>query len=176
MLEPIKRKLLVYADAEMKRYIDRGNNLAGQNHAHNVVENDREGIDEVKVPAEEVGENKDGEHELKVGGENEERNGEKERVKRKSFKYVDGVERLCDMELPFLVELPNGSCEGVFLTASNNSGTGIIPILEYAHGRQTIVDKLGGNGIFLHSHDRVMKAEIFKTTESIPEIKNNAVF
>ena len=52
----------------------------------------------------------------------------------------------------------------------------MIPIMEYVHGRQTIVDKLGGNGVFLHSHDRTMKAEIFKTTECIPEINNNAVF
>ena len=193
MLEPIKRKLLAYADAEMKRYLSKGKNVGEGNHQDNAFENERAVIDEVKVAAEEVGENEDGEHEVKVageeigenedgehevkvGGENERRNGEKQREKRKTFKYVDGVERLCDMELPFLVELPNGSCEAVFLTASNNCATGMIPIMEYVHGRQTIVDKLGGNGVFLHSHDRTMKAEIFKTTECIPEIHNNAVF
>ena len=227
MLEPIKRKLLAYADAEMKKYLSKGNNVGEENQQDNAVGNEREVIDEVKIGVEEVGENDDGEHEVKVGeeemgeilegereikvgeeeigenqdgepevkvaeeerddiqdeerevkvdGENQRRNGENQRKKRKTFKYVDGVERLCDMELPFLVELPNGSCEAVFLTASNNCATGIIPTMEYVHGRQTIVDKLGGNGVFLHSHDRTMKAEIFKTTECIPEINNNAVF
>ena len=48
----------------------------------------------------------------------------------RTFKYVDGIERLCNMELPFLVDLPNGSCEGVFLTASRNAACGVVPILE----------------------------------------------
>ena len=50
--------------------------------------------------------------------------------KMKTFKYVDGVERLSDMELPFLVDLPNGSSEAVFIIAAKNSGFGVVPILE----------------------------------------------
>ena len=46
------------------------------------------------------------------------------------FKYVDGVYRLSNMPLPFLIDLPNGSCEGVFLTASRNAACGVVPILE----------------------------------------------
>ena len=49
---------------------------------------------------------------------------------RNTFKYVDGVERLSDMELPFLVDLPNGSSEAVFIIAAKNAGFGIVPILE----------------------------------------------
>ena len=48
---------------------------------------------------------------------------------RKTFKYVDGVERLSDMELPFLVDLPNGSSEAVFVVAAKNAGCGLVPIL-----------------------------------------------
>ena len=48
-----------------------------------------------------------------------------------TFKYVDGVVRLVNMELPFLVDLPNGSCEAVFVTRARNRGSGVIPILEY---------------------------------------------
>ena len=56
---------------------------------------------------------------------------ERPRVKPvKTFKYVDGIERLSNMDLPFLVDLPNGSCEAVFVTASRNSGSGLVPILE----------------------------------------------
>ena len=47
-----------------------------------------------------------------------------------TFKYVDGVERLSNMDLPFLVDLPNCSCEAVFLTASRNAGCELLPILE----------------------------------------------
>ena len=46
------------------------------------------------------------------------------------FKYVDGVYRLCNMPLPFLIDLSNGSCEGVFLTASRNAACGVVPIFE----------------------------------------------
>ena len=49
---------------------------------------------------------------------------------RPKFKYVDGVERLSDMPLPFLVDLPNGSSEAVFLIASKNSACGVVPITE----------------------------------------------
>ena len=49
---------------------------------------------------------------------------------RQKFKYVDGIERLGDMPLPFLVDLPNGSCEAVFVIASKNAGCGMVPILE----------------------------------------------
>ena len=48
----------------------------------------------------------------------------------KTFKYVDGIERLLNMDLPFLVDLPNGSAEAVFTTASRNAGCGLFPILE----------------------------------------------
>ena len=80
------------------------------------------------------------------------------------------------MELPWLVDLPNGSSEAAFLTGSRNSGCGMIPVLEYLKDRQTIVDKSGGNGLFLASHDSTMKAMMYKTTESVPEISNNAIF
>ena len=50
---------------------------------------------------------------------------------RSKFKYVDGVERLADMPLPFLSDLPNGSSEAVFIIASKNSSSGIVPILEF---------------------------------------------
>ena len=72
-------------------------------------------------------------------------------VNRKRFKYVDGIERLADMELPFLIDLPNGSAEAVFTMAAYNSGTGVIPILEYIKDKQTIIDKTGANGLFLAS-------------------------
>ena len=97
-------------------------------------------------------------------------------LKRKRFKYVDGIERLADMELPFLIDLPNGSAEAVFTMAAHNSGTGVIPILEYIQDKQTIVDKTGANGLFLASHDSNVKAMVYKTTESIPEITKNAMF
>ena len=48
----------------------------------------------------------------------------------KTFQYVDGIERLLNMDLPFLVDLPNGSAEAVFITASRNAGCGLFPILE----------------------------------------------
>ena len=147
----------------MQKYISKANSAEEVNHRENVGEEDVERNDEVKVAPEDAGEN-EGKHEVQVAAGDDEGNGKNGTEKKRTFKYVDGVERLCDMELPFLVELPNGSCEAVFLTASNNNGCGVIPILEYVHGRQTIVDKLGGNGVFLHSHDRNMKAEIFKTT------------
>ena len=44
------------------------------------------------------------------------------------FKYVDGVESLSDVKLPFLVDLPNGSCEAVFLIASKNAESELVPI------------------------------------------------
>ena len=54
----------------------------------------------------------------------------------RTFKYVDGIERLCNMELPFLVDLPNGSCEGVFLIAAKNASCGLVPVLEWCNGRR----------------------------------------
>ena len=39
---------------------------------------------------------------------------------RHKFKYVDGIERLKNMPLPFLLDLPNGICEGIFCVAANN--------------------------------------------------------
>ena len=95
---------------------------------------------------------------------------------RPRFKYVDGVERLCDLELPFLVDLPNGSVEAVFLTASKNAGCGCVPTMEWCNGRRTVLDRDGKNGVFLASHDPTMKALIFKTVESVPEIIGNTVF
>ena len=95
---------------------------------------------------------------------------------RKCFKYVDGIERLVDMELPFLLDLPNGSPEAVFGTAARYSGCGMVPILEYVKDKQTILDKTGSNGLFLASHDATVKAMVYKTTECVPEILNNAVF
>ena len=41
--------------------------------------------------------------------------------------------------------------------------------------RQTILDKSGSNGLFLASHDATVKAMVYKTTESVSEIRNNAV-
>ena len=49
---------------------------------------------------------------------------------RSKFKYVDGVERLADMPLPFLIDMPNGSSEAVFTIASKNASSGMVPILE----------------------------------------------
>ena len=49
---------------------------------------------------------------------------------RPKFKYVDGIQRLADLPLPFLVDLPNGSSEAVFLIASRNAASGLVPILE----------------------------------------------
>ena len=49
---------------------------------------------------------------------------------RPKFKYIGGVERLADLPLPFLLDLPNGSSEAVFLIASRNAGAGMVPILE----------------------------------------------
>ena len=39
-----------------------------------------------------------------------------------------------------------------------------------------MLDKDGSNGIFLHSHDHNMKAKVFKTVESVPEINNCTAF
>ena len=80
------------------------------------------------------------------------------------------------MELPFLVDLPNGSCEGVFLIAAKNAACGLVPILEWCNGRRTVLDRDGGNGVFLASHDPTMKALVYKTVECMPEILNNCVF
>ena len=95
---------------------------------------------------------------------------------RRKFKYVDGIERLCDMDLPFLIDLPNGSAEAVFLTASKNAGCGCVPIMEWCNGRRTVLDRDGKNGVFLASHDPTMKALIYMTVESVPEIIGNTVF
>ena len=96
--------------------------------------------------------------------------------KRPTFKYVDGIERLSDMSLPFLVDLPNGSSEAIFIIASKNAGRGMVPMLEWSNGKRSVLDKDGGNGLFLASHDETMKAKIYKTVESVPEILNNQVF
>ena len=84
---------------------------------------------------------------------------------RPRFMYVDAVERLCDLELPFLVDLPNGSVEAVFLTASKNAGCGCVPTMEWCNGRRIVLDRDGKNGVFLASHDPTMKALIFKTVD-----------
>ena len=39
-----------------------------------------------------------------------------------------------------------------------------------------MLDREGGNGIFLASHDSSMKAKIYKTVESVPAILKNNVF
>ena len=80
------------------------------------------------------------------------------------------------MDLPFLIDLPNGSCAAVFLMASQNRGCGVIPIMEYLKDKQTILDKNGSNGVFLESHDPTMRAMTYKTTESVPRIENNSIF
>ena len=49
---------------------------------------------------------------------------------RSKLEYVDGVERLADMPLPFLIDLPNGSSEAVFIIGSKNASSGMVPILE----------------------------------------------
>ena len=49
---------------------------------------------------------------------------------RPKFKYIGGVQSLADLPLPFLLDLPNGSSEAVFLIASRNAGAGMVPILE----------------------------------------------
>lgn len=50
--------------------------------------------------------------------------------KLRTFKYVDGIERLSDMKLPFLIDLPNGSSEAIFIVAARNAGFGVVPIME----------------------------------------------
>ena len=92
------------------------------------------------------------------------------------FKYLDGKQRLADMDLPFLIDLPNGSCASVFLMASRNRGCGVIPIMEYLKDKQIILDKNGSNGVFLESHDPTMRAMAYKTTESVPRTENNSIF
>ena len=52
----------------------------------------------------------------------------------------------------------------------------MIPIMEYLKDKQTIIDKNGSNGVFLESHDMTMRAMAYKTTESVPRIRNNTVF
>ena len=39
-----------------------------------------------------------------------------------------------------------------------------------------MLDREGGNGIFLASHDASMEAKIFKTVQSVPAILQNNVF
>ena len=51
----------------------------------------------------------------------------------------------------------------------------MIPIMEYLKDKQTIIDKNGSNGVFLESHDMTMRAMAYKTTESVPRIRNNTV-
>ena len=46
-----------------------------------------------------------------------------------------------------------------------------VPINEYIRDRQTILDKTGGTGVFLNSHDRGMKSLVYKTTVCVPEIE-----
>ena len=92
------------------------------------------------------------------------------------FKHVDGVDRLANMDLPFLIDLGNGSCEAVFLTGARNCGSGVIAILEYLKDKQTLFDKKGTNGVFLGSHDPTMLSTVFKTTESVPTIHQNSIF
>ena len=111
---------------------------------------------------------------LLIGPLNE---GEVDRVQeRRVFKHFDGRTLVADMQLPFLIDLPNGSCEAVFLTASRNRGSGMVPIMEYLKDKQTILDKYGSNGVFLESHDSKMRPMAYKTTESVPQINNNSVF
>ena len=89
-MQNTKDKLLLYADEEMRKYLQ-------------PVENPQPEGGNQEQPAREF---------------------------RRKFKYVDGVERLQDMPLPFLVDLPNGSSEAVFLITANNAGCGLVPILE----------------------------------------------
>ena len=52
----------------------------------------------------------------------------------------------------------------------------MVPIPEWSNGKRSVLVKDGGNGLFLASHDETMKAKIYKTVESVPEILNNQVF
>ena len=97
-------------------------------------------------------------------------------IKRIVFKDVDGSKKLADLELPGLLQLPTGSCDAVFLRGARNSGFGYIPINEYIRDRQTILDKNNTTGTFLNSHDPDMKAQVYKTTESVPVIEKNNIF
>merc|ERR1719320_2360134 len=92
---------------------------------------------------------------------------EKDGVERLTFKDIDGIRKLADLELPGLLQLPTGSCEAIFLRGARNNGFGYVPINEYIRDRQSILDKNGDNGVFLNSHDGDMKAVVFKTTESV---------
>ena len=101
---------------------------------------------------------------------------QKDGVERLTFKDIDGIRKLADLELPGLLKLPTGSCEAIFLRGARNNGFGYVPINEYIRDRQSILDKNGNNGIFLNSHDDNMEAVVFKTTESVPEIPANNIF
>ena len=93
-----------------------------------------------------------------------------------TFKDVDGITKVAYLNLPGLIQLPTGSCEAMLLRASRNNGYGYIAINEYIRDRQTILDKFGTNGIFLNTHDPDMKALVYKTTVSVPEIPTCSIF
>ena len=71
------------------------------------------------------------------------------------------------------MERPTGSFDALMLRAAHNSGFGYVPINEYIRDRQSILDKHNANGLFLSSHDASMKALLYKTIQSIPEIPKN---
>ena len=73
---------------------------------------------------------------------------QKDGVERLTFKDIDGIRKLADLELPGLLKLPTGSCEAIFLRGARNNGFGYVPINEYIRDRQSILDKNGNNGIF----------------------------
>ena len=75
-----------------------------------------------------------------------------------------------------MIDLPNGSCEAVFLTASKHAGCGCVLIVEWCNGQRTVLDRDGKNEVFLACHDPTMKDLIFKTVESVPKIIGNTVF
>ena len=87
-------------------------------------------------------------------------------------RFTDENNRSCigHLKLPGRIQLPNGSCEAVLMSAS------YIPVLEYVKDKQTIVDKSGGNGMFLASHDSTLKAFVYKAAKSVPAIPQNNVF
>ena len=116
----------------------------------------------------------DEETQLYLEQEEEKRDGDSN--KRIVFKDVDGSRKLGDLDLPGLLQLPTGSCDAVFLRGARNSGFGYIPINEYIRDRQTILDKNNTTGTFLNSHDPDMKAQVHKTTESVPVIEKNNIF
>ena len=92
------------------------------------------------------------------------------------FKDIDGIRKVLDLKLPGLLELFTESCDALVLRASRNSEYDYIPIKEYIRDRQSILAKNKTNGLYLTCHDASMRALLYKTTQSLPEIPHYNIF